>query len=170
MLNESSTILDAVQVLYNLSCCDRKILRCRDRKIIIVPYNSNPNCSNITVPTGERKKITNKVHKSGGNEGTVDSRNANKCNVLPVVYKGTEMKGVVGFKIANNRNGLACSDSNLYWMSGTVVDVGLLLLLSTMARYMVEWMKFTKRVPEVIDKEGADADSRVPKTAMCCEK
>ena len=47
-------------------------------------------------------------------------------------------------------------------MSGTVVDVGLLLLLSTPARYrnMVDLMKFTKRVLEAIDKEGADADSR----------
>ena len=77
------------------------------------------------VPTGDRMKITNKVHKRGGNEGTVDSSNANKCNVLLVVHKGIEIKGVAGFKIANNRNGLACSDPNLYWMSGKVVDVGL---------------------------------------------
>ena len=27
-------------------------------------------------------------------------------------------------------------------------------------RNIIDWMKFTKRVPEVIDKEGADADSR----------
>ena len=72
------------------------------------------------------------------------------------------MRGVVGFKIANNRNGLACSDSNLYRMSGTVVDVGVLILLTPARnRNLVDWMKFTKRVPKVIDKEGADADSRI---------
>ena len=48
-------------------------------------------------------------------------------------------------------------------MSGTVANIVLLLLLlSTPARdrKILDWMKFTKRVPKVIDKEGADADSR----------
>ena len=129
---------------------------------VVLPYDNtvtsrrnNINRSNVTVPTGDRKKISNKVHESGGNKGTVDSRNANKCNVLFVVHKGIEIKRVVGLKIANNRNGLACSDSKSYWMSGSVVDSGIVLLLSTPARYrnMVGWMKFTKRVFGVIEKE-----------------
>jgi len=91
------------------------------------------------VSTGDRKKITNKIYEKSGEEGFVDS-----------------------FKIANNRNGLACSDSTLYRMLGFLVDSGSLSSLSTPARYrkMVDWMKFTKKVPEVIEKEGADADSR----------
>ena len=46
-------------------------------------------------------------------------------------------------------------------MSG-LVDLGSLSSLSTLARYrkIIDWMKFTEKVPEVIDKEGADADSR----------
>ena len=99
---ESSTILDAVQVLYNLDCGDHKILSCRDRKIIIVLYNSHR--SNVTVLTGDRKTITKKVHESGGNKGTLDSKNANKCDILLVVHKGIEIIGVICFKIANNRN------------------------------------------------------------------
>ena len=113
--------------------------------------------------TGDRKKITNKVHEKSGNEGTVDSRNANKCDALQVGLNAIEIIGVVGSKIANNRNGLACSsDSNSYRMSGRVVESGSLSALSTPARYrkMIDVMKFTKKGPEVIDKEGADVDSR----------
>ena len=76
----------------NLSRCDRKIFVPKD----------NSNRSNVTVPTGDRKKITNKVHEKSGDEETVDSRNANKCNVLFVVHNGIATEGVVGFKIANN--------------------------------------------------------------------
>ena len=47
-------------------------------------------------PIGEKKKITEEVHKVGGNEGIVDSKNANKCNVLLVVQNGIEIKEVVG--------------------------------------------------------------------------
>ena len=90
-----------------------------NRNNVTVP-GENSNRSNVIVLTGERKKITNKVHERGGNEGTVDSRNANKCNVLLVVHKGIEIQGVVGSKMANNRNGLSCSESNSYRMSGTV--------------------------------------------------
>mmetsp|Transcript_22523 Transcript_22523/g.22800 ORF Transcript_22523/g.22800 Transcript_22523/m.22800 type:complete len:112 (+) Transcript_22523:142-477(+) len=106
--------------------------------------------------TEGRKKITKKVLKGGENKGTVDSRNANKCNVLFVVNKGIEIRGVVGFEIANNQIGLVYSDSNLYRMSGSVVDFGSLFLLSTPARYrkMVGLMKFTKKILRVIDKEG----------------
>ena len=48
-------------------------------------------------------------------------------------------------------------------MSGQVGDLGSLSLLSTAARdrKMIDLMKFTKKVPEVIDKEGADVDSRI---------
>ena len=94
-------------------------------------------------------KITKKVLEGGGNEGTVDSRSANKCNVLLIVHKGIEMIGVVGFKIVNNQNGLACSDSNLYWMSDLVLDSESLSPLSTLVRdrKMIEWMKFTKKYP-----------------------
>jgi len=133
------TVTGASLPAKNLSRCDRKISvvvpvrpkvspsttgdrkRC-DRKIFVPKDNSNR--SNVTVPIGDRKKITNKVHEGGGSEGTVDSRNVNKCSVLLVVHKGIEIKGVVGFKSANNQNGLACSDSNSYRMLGTVVDVG----------------------------------------------
>ena len=116
-----------------MSRCDLKIdnkLSRSDRKIVVEPQENPKNSivtvpiSRLTAPTGERKKITNKVHEGGGSEGTVDARNANKCGVLLVVHKGIEIKGVVGFKSANNQNGLACSDSNSYRMLGTVVDVG----------------------------------------------
>ena len=47
-------------------------------------------------------------------------------------------------------------------MSGLVGDLGSLSSLSTPARdrKMIDLMKFTKKVLEVIDKEGADVDSR----------
>ena len=47
-------------------------------------------------------------------------------------------------------------------MSGLVLDLGSLASLLTPARYrkMVDWKKFTKKVLKVLDKEGADADSR----------
>ena len=88
---ESSTILDAVQVLDNLSCCDRKIIR--------VLYNSNRSNitvsedkskrSNVSVPTGEKKKITNNIHERSGEEETEPEFNkADDCNVLLVVDKG----------------------------------------------------------------------------------
>ena len=102
-------------------------------------------------PTGERKKITKEILKGGGNEGTVDSKNANKYDVLLVVYKGSEIIGVVGFKITNNQNGLACSDLNLHRMLGLVGDPRSLSSLSTSARdrrKKIDLMKFTKKVPE----------------------
>ena len=47
-------------------------------------------------------------------------------------------------------------------MSGQVVDSGSLSSLSTAARErkMMDLMKLTKKGPEVIEKEGADVDSR----------
>ena len=108
------SVTDTVQVLYDTVVVQQS-------KGLLVGIKS---VSRSTVPTEDRKKITNKVQKGGGSEETVDSKNANKCNVLLVVHKGIEIKGVVGFKMANNRNGLAWSDSNLYRMSGTVVNVG----------------------------------------------
>ena len=47
-------------------------------------------------------------------------------------------------------------------MSGLVIDLRSLSSLSTPARdrKMIDLMKFTRKVPKVIDKEGADVDSR----------
>ena len=47
-------------------------------------------------------------------------------------------------------------------MSGLVVDLRSLSSMSTPTRYrkMIDRKKFTKKVPEVTDKEGVDADSR----------
>ena len=124
------TVLNTVLYDNNLSCRDRKIctildvvpddLNRRDRTLFGI--TNSRKLPQSKVPTGDRNKSTNKVHERGGNEGTVDSRNANKCDVLCVVHKGIEIKGVGGFKIANNQNGLACSDSKLYRMLGLVVD------------------------------------------------
>ena len=67
-----STILDAVQVLY-----DNNVSR----------FESNR--SNVTVLTGDRKKITKKVHeKSGKEEEEPEFNKADDCNVLLVVDKG----------------------------------------------------------------------------------
>ena len=47
-------------------------------------------------------------------------------------------------------------------MSGSAGDSGSISALSTLDRdrKMIDLMKFTKKGPEVIDKEGADVDSR----------
>ena len=120
---------DTVHVLYenNVSCCNQRIFiapqnksnRKSNRSNVTV-LGDNSNRSNGTVPTGDKKNITNKVHEGGGNEGTVDSKNANKCKGLLIGHKGIKIEGKVCFKIGNNRNGLACSDSNSYWKSGRV--------------------------------------------------
>ena len=49
----------------------------------------NSNRSNVTVPTGEKKKITNNIHERSGEEETEPEFNkADDCNVLLVVDKG----------------------------------------------------------------------------------
>ena len=47
-------------------------------------------------------------------------------------------------------------------MLKSAVDLGLLYSLSTPARYrkIEDCIKFAKKVPKVIEKEGADVDSR----------
>ena len=47
----------------------------------------------------------------GKEDAEQDFRNANDCNVLFVVDKGVGEKGVEAcFKIADNQNGLVCSE------------------------------------------------------------
>ena len=82
---------------------------------------------------------------------------ADDCNLLLVVDKGVgEEEFVAWFEIANNQNGLACNDSNLCQMMGLVVESGSLSALSTpdRERKMIDLMKFTKKGPEVNNKEG----------------
>ena len=63
----SCTVFDVVPY-------DNNVTSCRDCKLGVIPQE-NPNCSNVivpisrrTAPTGDRKKITKKVHKGGGSE------------------------------------------------------------------------------------------------------
>ena len=73
-----------VDILHSIYCTCR---RTAVSKLLLIVLQKS--VSRATVPTGDRKKITNKVHeKSGKEEEEPEFNKADDCNVLLVVDKG----------------------------------------------------------------------------------